>query len=454
MTDEVMDVWGKTFTDDKEEATEVLLNIQQKGADWNTPLVDAMCESGSFVKEKYIEAPAGIATVRVFTDGKENQSIGVGECPDSCDSGGFPGQVPWDYDCRPGTCPGKYPKRNPENCTECQKDLFYKYCEEPIVFLVEYFGPAGTFSPLPPDAGYFLDLAEATSGIVTWNGDDGSITKGIPENLPPIVDAGEFQTVECKQEEATPVTLYGSARDELSYNELTFTWMGPFLEGGGTVHEPQPTVTLRLGHHMLKLFVWDGYQQSTPAVTHVKVSDNKPPTVYNFQYSGPTCLWPPNHKYVVLRVGRDFHGVVEDTCDPNAQLVVASAESNQPDNDKGDGDTVNDVVVFPDRVCLRSERQGKEREGRLYTIYLGSRDSSGNESDYNLVNVLVPHDQRRDTRCPSYEGLETVEDNDPICNPNAITTQKSSCSTIDGGIANISYFLLCLAVFCIRRKRT
>jgi len=137
-------------------------------------------------------------------------------------------------------------------------------------------------------------------------------------------------------------------------------------------------------------------------------------------------------------VGRDFQGDVEDTCNPNAKLVVASAESNQPDNDKGDGDTVNDVVVFPDRVCLRAERQGNDRDGRLYTIYLGSRDASGNDSDPQMVQVVVPHDQRPGSRCPTSEDLEIVEDSNPICDPGAATAQDGKNGSEQEDVENDS----------------
>jgi hypothetical protein len=103
-------------------------------------------------------------------------------------------------------------------------------------------------------------------------------------------------------------------------------------------------------------------------------------------------LWPPNHKLV--DVCADV--TVTDICDPNPTWVLFSTASSEPDNDKGDGNTVDDIqgdAVGTEDACLqlRSERQGGN-DGRKYTLIYQAMDSSGNTA-YDTACVLVPHDQ-------------------------------------------------------------
>ncbi|MDH4337715.1 MAG: HYR domain-containing protein [Candidatus Krumholzibacteria bacterium] len=104
-------------------------------------------------------------------------------------------------------------------------------------------------------------------------------------------------------------------------------------------------------------------------------------------------LWPPNHKLVEVCIETIS---VTDICDPNPTWVLWNAESDEPDNGKGDGnsndDIQGDVTGTPDPCLdLRSERQGGG-DGRKYTIYYQAMDMSGNVA-YDTVCVRVPHDQ-------------------------------------------------------------
>jgi hypothetical protein len=102
-------------------------------------------------------------------------------------------------------------------------------------------------------------------------------------------------------------------------------------------------------------------------------------------------LWPPNHKLVEVCA----EVTVTDICDPNPTFVLLGIVSDEPDNDKGDGNTFDDIqneeTGTPD-LCfdLRSERQGIAN-GRKYTIYYRASDESGNTAD-DTVCVRVPHD--------------------------------------------------------------
>jgi hypothetical protein len=88
---------------------------------------------------------------------------------------------------------------------------------------------------------------------------------------------------------------------------------------------------------------------------------------------------------------------VRDRCggDDAFEVVLIAAESNEPDNGKGDGDTTGDIqgasIGEDDRnVRLRSERSGNGK-GRIYTLTYRVTDGSGNATEVE-AKVYVPHD--------------------------------------------------------------
>jgi photosystem II stability/assembly factor-like uncharacterized protein len=88
----------------------------------------------------------------------------------------------------------------------------------------------------------------------------------------PVAHAGPDQTVECSSPTGTQVTLDGSASSDPSGHTLTYTWTGPFPEGGGTITGVNPTVTLPIGPSTVTLVVNDGYVDSAPDTTNVSVT--------------------------------------------------------------------------------------------------------------------------------------------------------------------------------------
>ncbi|UCB60650.1 MAG: VWA domain-containing protein, partial [Candidatus Bathyarchaeota archaeon] len=66
--------------------------------------------------------------------------------------------------------------------------------------------------------------------------------------------------------------------------------------------------------------------------------------------------------------------------------------SNEPDNAKGDGGTVDDIVIVNDFTFnLRAERSGGG-SSRTYTITYQATDSSGNTAQASIT-VEVPHNK-------------------------------------------------------------
>ncbi|MFO7654143.1 MAG: M12 family metallopeptidase [Candidatus Krumholzibacteriia bacterium] len=141
-----------------------------------------------------------------------------------------------------------------------------------------------------------------------------------------------------------------------------------------------------VGSHEVRITITDicGLMDSCEAP--VEVIDVTPPSI--LVEVDRDVLWPPNHKMVPITATV----TVEDSCDPDPVIQLVSVTCNEPDNDGGDGDTTEDIVILPGgNFLLRSERSGGG-DGRIYTItYMVTDDS--NNTNQSSAEVRVPHDQ-------------------------------------------------------------
>ena len=145
------------------------------------------------------------------------------------------------------------------------------------------------------------------------------------------------------------------------------------------------------GFHDVEITITDWCDSTSTAVAQVEVIDVTPPTIE--VTLDRDVLWPPNHKMVDICADEI---VVEDNCDADPEVALYSIESDEPDNDKADGNTTDDIQgadIGTEDTCfaLRSERQGTG-DGRKYTIIYSATDNAGNVG-YDTVCVRVPHDQ-------------------------------------------------------------
>jgi hypothetical protein len=225
--------------------------------------------------------------------------------------------------------------------------------------------------------------------IVTLNATDeagntgsDSVTVEIVDTIPPVVDAGPDLTVEQESHAGTQVTLFGNATDICS-TQLNFTWS----ESGVVLGTEQNlTHTFNLGTHIVTLNATDMSGNIGSDNVTVKVIDTTPPQM-NATLT-PSALWPPNHKYVEVKI----NVTAFDICDPSPKITLVSVTSNEPDNGLGDGNTTDDVIIIDDFTFnLRAERSGKG-SGRIYTITYKATDVSGNYVMAS-VTVEVPHNQ-------------------------------------------------------------
>jgi hypothetical protein len=123
-----------------------------------------------------------------------------------------------------------------------------------------------------------------------------------------------------------------------------------------------------------------------PVLVGLTVCDEIAPTL-SVSVS-PDTLWTPNHKVVEVMATI----VASDNFDPDPTITLLSVTSNEPDDEKGDGMFLNDIVIVDDtHFLLRAERSALG-SGRTYTITYQVTDDCGN-STIASVTVFVPLNQ-------------------------------------------------------------
>ncbi len=126
----------------------------------------------------------------------------------------------------------------------------------------------------------------------------------------------------------------------------------------------------------------DAHGNTATGMFFVKVQDTTPPVIKKIEAS-PSSIWPPNHKFVSVKLTV----TATDLPDSTPVSTIISVSSNQPDNGPGDGNTTGDWHISgPLTVDLRAERAGNS--DRIYTITVDCVDASGNHSQ-GTVKVTV-----------------------------------------------------------------
>jgi len=166
--------------------------------------------------------------------------------------------------------------------------------------------------------------------------------------------------------------------DDTPCDDITLSLVGEINEAGPFAVQPDP-------HEIVVTANVVGRDDPVECQTKLYVEDTEDPEIEPKTIE----LWPPNHKYHTVRPEDCVE--VTDRCDGDVEVTFHAATSDEPVNDKGDGNTEPDIILGCDRVQLRAERQGGSN-GRVYTLGWHAVDDSGNKTSGRCM-VAVPHDQ-------------------------------------------------------------
>lgn len=244
---------------------------------------------------------------------------------------------------------------------------------------------------LQKPTGNFI-MGTTTVQLVVFDGDypdTDFVNVTIEDTTPPTMTCAIDTTVECS-------THCGVPKIDLA-SWLAETTASDVCDPSVTVTNNAPTC-FPDGVTTVKFRTQDNDGNPDSCTAKVTVVDTTPPVITVDM--NRNVLWPPNHKLIECCASV----TVTDVCDPNPTFVLYSVTSSEPDNDKGDGNTVNDIqdaALNTADLCysLRSERQGGG-DGRRYTIIYKASDNSGNVA-YDTTCVCVPHDMSAGATCSS-----------------------------------------------------
>jgi hypothetical protein len=217
----------------------------------------------------------------------------------------------------------------------------------------------------------------------------------IPVDTLPTVVCPASTNAECAGPNGTLVTLTAGVSDE-DGDALTVVWSANgvavqtnTVAAGSSTNVSSVSLAglFQLGTNTVVISVSDGIGAPVGCTVIVTIVDTTPPVITSASVT-PTVLWPPNHKMIPIQVS----ATATDICG-SVEVKIKSIGSNQSPNAKGSGKKSDDWRVTGDlSALLRSERTGKDKGGRIYTITVEAIDQSGNTADTTLV-VTVPHDQ-------------------------------------------------------------
>lgn len=206
-------------------------------------------------------------------------------------------------------------------------------------------------------------------------------------NSAPEIDVEEELTVECGKS----VTLTAGISD-FDGDAVGVVWSvnGEEVKTTNLPADATPPTNLPVtlttqfheGSNIVTVTATDSEGEETTAEIIVTAEDTLPPKIVSLT-ANPKVLWPPNHKMVNVRVNAE----VTDLCDESPKWKIVSVKSDQSG---GDADI---KITGNHTVSLRAEREGKDKDGRTYTIKVVATDDAGNKSEPKTVTVKVPHDQ-------------------------------------------------------------
>ncbi|MBI4972689.1 MAG: hypothetical protein HZC16_02590 [Candidatus Omnitrophica bacterium] len=128
-----------------------------------------------------------------------------------------------------------------------------------------------------------------------------------------------------------------------------------------------------------------GNEDPTPAEARFAVDTTSPVITFSVN---PSVLWPANGQMINVTVSGNIR-------DSGSGPASASYNVNDEYGQVGTAGaiTASGDGSFSFTISLKAERDGKDIDGRIYTVTINASDKAGN---FNIsgMNVTVPHDMR------------------------------------------------------------
>jgi hypothetical protein len=183
-----------------------------------------------------------------------------------------------------------------------------------------------------------------------------------------------------------PVTITLAAGDNLSGVAAT-----RFRLDGGTWQPYTGALTVSSeARHSLDFASTDAAGNVEAAPTLAILIDQTPPELDVIQTDPPT-LWPPDGKLVPVTVTVRTADLGAGL-DPDTPATFTVADEYRQVEPSGHF-VVSDNGTYKFTVLLEARRDGKDQDGRHYTITITDRDLAGHRSS-GAIEIVVPHDQR------------------------------------------------------------
>jgi hypothetical protein len=207
---------------------------------------------------------------------------------------------------------------------------------------------------------------------------------------PPRITCSAPLTLECGNSVAT---LNVSVEDR-STNPLNVVWQVDGISyqtntlpaGWALTPTNVPfTADFGLGEHAVVVSASNGEAEAAMCSTTVAVRDTTPPVISNISAT-PNALWPPNGRFVPVRIDVQ----AEDQCGLTRSRIVR-VQSSEPGVD---WEITGDLSL-----SLLATRAGKG-QSRVYTVTVQCEDGAGNTS-VGSVSVTVPHAQSSNAKLGS-----------------------------------------------------
>lgn len=214
----------------------------------------------------------------------------------------------------------------------------------------------------------------------------GRILNTSPVAVAELVPASTDNQYECG--ETVELSALASLDDD--GDDLHYSWHEVGVQTELSTNGVVAVELSELGGRAFHLAVYDKLGLRSEDAVALEVVDTLPPSL---EVDGRDCIWPPNSKEMLLRLGDEIRVSASDGCEGRLDESVRILDAYS--NSEGAR-----VGLLEEGVCVGAERDA------TYTIVLAVDDGNGNTMTKEHT-VVVPHDRRDAKDCFTHREVPT-----------------------------------------------